>query len=346
MARIGVTYNDIIKASEIIKLKGLEPTVDRVREHLGTGSKSTIAPLLKRWKSNNLNSESIKGIPSDLVEVVKSLYERTQYMANKKIESAQADFNLKIEKLKKELKESYNMNTELNTKNSEKEKKLLKANDISKSLNKELEILRIANAKNIFILSETDTQIEELKSTVIEQKQENSDIRDHFEHYQQHTANDRQIERDQNTSTNKIFQDQIVSITNQLNKSETQNNSYLNESKDYKENISKLKSSNASLKNHLGLKELETNELTRKYNNCNSINDKLNVQNDRILIELNSIKGQHLVSLKEVDMLGHNLITTQLELEKTNTKIEESEIEYKTILQEKGVLQGQLKQLN
>ena len=50
MARTGVTYIDIIKASEAIKESGHDPTVDRVREFLGTGSKSTIAPLLKKWK--------------------------------------------------------------------------------------------------------------------------------------------------------------------------------------------------------------------------------------------------------------------------------------------------------
>ena len=46
MARAGVTYHDVAKAAEAIKTQGQEPTVDRVREHMGTGSKSTIAPLL------------------------------------------------------------------------------------------------------------------------------------------------------------------------------------------------------------------------------------------------------------------------------------------------------------
>lgn len=40
MARAGVTYHDIVKAAEAISTHGQEPTVDRVREHLGTGSKA------------------------------------------------------------------------------------------------------------------------------------------------------------------------------------------------------------------------------------------------------------------------------------------------------------------
>ena len=49
MARIGVTFDDIAQAADLIETQGEKPTVDRVREVLGTGSKSTIAPLLKRW---------------------------------------------------------------------------------------------------------------------------------------------------------------------------------------------------------------------------------------------------------------------------------------------------------
>lgn len=55
MARAGVTYHDVAKAAATIKTQGQEPTVDRVREHLGTGSKSTIAPAaealaIRKWR--------------------------------------------------------------------------------------------------------------------------------------------------------------------------------------------------------------------------------------------------------------------------------------------------------
>jgi len=92
MARAGVTYHDIAKAAEAIKTQGQEPTVDRVREHLGTGSKSTIAPLLKRWRSDNGEAADVSGLPNDLVEVVKSLHERVQQMADHRIEQARQEF--------------------------------------------------------------------------------------------------------------------------------------------------------------------------------------------------------------------------------------------------------------
>ena len=82
MARIGVTYIDIAKAAQAIKSHNQEPTVDRVREHLGTGSKSTIAPLLKRWRSENTGAASPEGLPKELITSVKSLYVRILLMVN------------------------------------------------------------------------------------------------------------------------------------------------------------------------------------------------------------------------------------------------------------------------
>ncbi|MEJ2670307.1 MAG: DNA-binding protein, partial [Gammaproteobacteria bacterium] len=103
MARIGVTYRDIAKAAEAIKIQNLEPTVDRVREHLGTGSKSTIAPLLKRWRSDNGKLTDVSELPNDLVDVVKSLHERVQQMADHRIEQAQQAFNASSAELQTEL---------------------------------------------------------------------------------------------------------------------------------------------------------------------------------------------------------------------------------------------------
>ena len=108
MARAGVTYHDVAKAAEAIKNRRQEPTVDRVREQLGTGSKSTIAPLLKRWRSDNGEAADISGLPNDLVEVVKSLHERVQQMADHRIAQARQEFEALNEELRKELANANN----------------------------------------------------------------------------------------------------------------------------------------------------------------------------------------------------------------------------------------------
>ncbi len=54
MARSGVTYFDVNKAAHELVGKGKTPTIDGIRSILGTGSISTIAPLLREWKEKQV----------------------------------------------------------------------------------------------------------------------------------------------------------------------------------------------------------------------------------------------------------------------------------------------------
>lgn len=50
MARSGIHYEDVKNAAESLLGRGLHPTIQRVREQLGTGSNTTISEHLKRWQ--------------------------------------------------------------------------------------------------------------------------------------------------------------------------------------------------------------------------------------------------------------------------------------------------------
>lgn len=92
MARAGILYSDVAKAASQLVDSGKTPTVDTVRDAMGnTGSKSTIAPMLKRWKSEHQDTvtASDSGIPTSLLVAVKSLYEHLQVEVGKKIIQAQ-----------------------------------------------------------------------------------------------------------------------------------------------------------------------------------------------------------------------------------------------------------------
>ena len=53
MARIGITYHDVTRAIATLQTLQKNPTVDHIREILGTGSKSTIARFLREWKAKH-----------------------------------------------------------------------------------------------------------------------------------------------------------------------------------------------------------------------------------------------------------------------------------------------------
>lgn len=50
MARTGITFEDVHAAAESLLGRGLNPTIQRVREVLGTGSNTTISEHLKNWQ--------------------------------------------------------------------------------------------------------------------------------------------------------------------------------------------------------------------------------------------------------------------------------------------------------
>ncbi|MCK9504552.1 MAG: DNA-binding protein, partial [Porticoccaceae bacterium] len=220
MARAGVTYHDVAKAAEVIKNQRQEPTVDRVREQLGTGSKSTIAPLLKRWRSDNGEAADVSGLPNDLVEVVKSLYERVQQMGDHRIEQARDEFKASNDELRKELTEARNTIAQLTARQQDLNNQLSRVIEKKSQQDKSLEDARVGLAKAESQRDEALARTTELKESVGELKQENRDIRDHFEHYQQRTAEDRQQERDQFRIVNQGLNDQIQDLQHRLAQAE------------------------------------------------------------------------------------------------------------------------------
>lgn len=98
MARPGITFLDVKDA--IAELQGQEKniTVDHIREILGTGSRSTINNHLKTWRSQasdaGLNDPTL---PSELVSLIKGLWENMRSKANDTITQHQTQCDDKIE---------------------------------------------------------------------------------------------------------------------------------------------------------------------------------------------------------------------------------------------------------
>ncbi len=93
MARAGILYSHVAKAATALAAAGTNPTVDTVRAALGdTGSKSTIAPLLKRWKAEH-ESQAVAastGLPADLLEAVHAVHQRLEAAARVQVEQLRA----------------------------------------------------------------------------------------------------------------------------------------------------------------------------------------------------------------------------------------------------------------
>ena len=345
MARAGVTYTDIAKASETIKSQGQEPTVDRVREHLGTGSKSTIAPLLKRWKSNSDASIDNEGLPSDLIAVVKSLHERVQLLADDRIKKAQTECNSITENLRQELVASQSSTAELNAHQQALEQQLQATQAQNQALKEALEKSLLAVEKYKLKRDSDALRIVDLKAAINESRQENRDIRDHFEHYQQRTAEDRQQERDQFRQTNQQAQSQVQHLSGQLNKAETQISALQQECAQHNDTIGSLGTQKLALQQQSDSKTTEIETANEKYQITSQKNQELHQQAQTLQDRLTSLESLQLSDERKVMLLTQSLEKTESELRDEKGKVGFLADENRVILQEKAVIQGQFKQL-
>ncbi|AUM11028.1 DNA-binding protein [Ketobacter alkanivorans] len=345
MARAGVTYIDIAKAAEAIKSHGQEPTVDRIRERLGTGSKSTIAPLLKRWRSHNTEATDISGLPNDLVEVVKSLHERVQQVANHKIEQARKEYQAANENLQAELTEARNTITQLTARQQDLEQQNKGLIDEKTELYKALEDTRINLVKAESQRDEALTRVAELKAAVSDLKQENRDIRNHFEHYQQRTAEDRQHEREQFRAANQQLQSQVHSLSNQLAQSESHLSELLKANTQLQTMIDGLNESNHALQLELNQKNETMKSLNHNLEATLAEHQTSSRQNDELREKIAALTSRLSAADKENYLLAQALEKAEAELGSTKDKVAFLAEENKVILQEKAVIQGQFKQL-
>jgi chromosome segregation ATPase len=103
MSRAGVTLLDVEQAALKLQGRGKNPSVDAIREVLGTGSKSTIAQHLRNWKAQQTEPQG--KLPQDLLALVSGLWERLNLKAEKHINEIKEYCSHREFALKQSLKE-------------------------------------------------------------------------------------------------------------------------------------------------------------------------------------------------------------------------------------------------
>jgi len=239
MARAGINKLDVHKAATRLMEAGKNPTVDAVRDLLGTGSKSTIAPLLKQWKAQHGNWSEVQdtGLPVSLIGTVKALYEGMQNEAHEKVNEAQAIATEALEQSARALhdKEQALQSTQEELQEIEAYLKTAnKANDILRKQRVEdaLQTQQVNN-ENQALAGQLKTALLEIKqlTTLLQQGQEN------LEHYRDSMQQQRSQER--NDMEQQLSQiNTTLQISRQENKSiNTQNTSLLATTKSQEEEL-------------------------------------------------------------------------------------------------------------
>jgi chromosome segregation ATPase len=198
MARTGILYSHVVKAAEKVVADGNNPTVDSVREALGaTGSKSTIAPLLKRWKAEHQETlvEAETGVPAELLLAVKGVYEKLQADVGQQLAQAREAQRIALQGAAERLEQSQTDNRNLS------QTKLALAADLAQTKDELSQLRAEYHARAVALAGlERDNagQRERLADRAAEVgalNQQLAQVRTQFEHYPLATAAQRTEER-------------------------------------------------------------------------------------------------------------------------------------------------------
>ncbi|MCD8524458.1 MAG: DNA-binding protein [Gammaproteobacteria bacterium] len=114
MGRNGVTFHDIAETVPKLIEQRKTPSIDNIREYLGTGSKSTIAKLLREWKAQQgLRPEDDSHLPPDLTELVKLLWDRLRQKADNQIANERQEFDAKIMETQRQYHQEHKLHKDL-----------------------------------------------------------------------------------------------------------------------------------------------------------------------------------------------------------------------------------------
>lgn len=101
MARSGIQYEAVVEAVLQLQKQGDNPTIQRIREWLGTGSFTTISEHLRQWRENQKNSTPLQqegcDLPANLVKLTQALWQQACLEADEKMQVYQQQADEKID---------------------------------------------------------------------------------------------------------------------------------------------------------------------------------------------------------------------------------------------------------
>lgn len=306
MGRPGITYLDVAGAIATLQGKQKNPTVDSIREELGTGSRNTIAKHLLDWKSKNgIKNTTDTGIPTELQNLIQSLWGKIQSDADDKIKQHQIEANEEISGVKSQLAQTQQQNALLHSEITALTDKLNAQIKTSDELTIKLHQTDNEKIKCDERITSLETQNNNHKSENDRLHQLLKNTQDNLTHYQQAIEKQRseqhmQLEKERAEYALKLnmLEKQISKISEEKSVIETKYQLLIDE--------------NNIQKNNLKIFENEKSHLQLKNSELDIKNNQLNSQNTKFQNEIIAFTN----SLKEIEKLNHET-TIQLAILKS-----------------------------
>ena len=198
MGRAGILFSHVAKAAAKLVADGKNPTVDNVREALGgTGSKSTIAPMLKRWKAEHTEDivEAELGVPAELLQAIKGVYDKLQGDVQQQLSIAEDAHQAALQAATDRTNQLVADNRALTDTSRTLSAELTQAKDALARLQTEQQALNVTLATVQSGNAGMQQRLTDRAAEIAAVNQQLSQSRVQFEHYQEATAHQRSEER-------------------------------------------------------------------------------------------------------------------------------------------------------
>lgn len=200
MTRPGVTYFDVANIAQQLIASGHEPTIERIRSQLKTGSNTTIGTHLRTWRSKQDTLQQLatkEKIPEELIILLKGLWERVMGQAEAQVDAIKNEVQQDLGQQKQTIQQLQEKNAKL----QQSELQLKQSHDglvqekaaLEKTItDTRTEIAALQAKQNGLIdqLAEREVRIDELHK-------QNKQTQANLEHYRAASLEQRQLDKQQ-----------------------------------------------------------------------------------------------------------------------------------------------------
>lgn len=346
MGRIGITFQEVKKAIAELQGKQKNPTVDSIREILGTGSKSTIARFLREWRAQHgLQSDDEARLPSDLLGIVQGLWDTLCDKADQQIEAYRQGSDSKVADMQQHLIQSRQLETTLRQNVHSLEEQLHRQKEETQQLKRRL----IAEEQDKIRMAE---RVAALEARRHENQAENQRLHQLLKHVQEN------LEHYQ-ASTQKLREEQSLLLEKQQNEYDqrlslllTQAHTAVQEKSVCQGQYEHLTKIHESLVVEHSTLEKQHIKHQEQYGSLKVTHSKLQEDYDRLKEQI-QVQASELAATQRIvaelqlylKQRDQEIASLEEKLAKANDKIETLRHESQFVLQEKAGLEGQLKQM-
>jgi len=348
MARPGVSYVEVAKTATQLIEQDINPTVESIRNVIGSGSNSTINRHLRDWRSKQGQLlEAQKGIPSSLLIAVKGLYDAMTEGAEQKISKAVEAAEQKINEIDQQKQSIEAKNMQLQNENQSIQEALETALKEIIQLKDKLDATEKALSQQVTDNHHLNQRIDDKKDEFKRLENQIDQAQNNLEHYREAIRQQREEEKLAHEEALTKLQQQFKIMQNDIAESRAENK-WLQQAKAELEeklgaahnHINEVKENQQEALLEIKKQKLDYGQLQTEYDKIMVSNKDLNVsvlelkeRNDELSLQLmQSDNETHHVKkqLQETKELFNNLLNKndQLVLENSQLKAKFAEKKY------------------